>query len=124
MMCGFQLTFAFTESFLRAFPLGDILDHDEEMARLPVHVPNEAGRARDPKHVAILADVAPLDRRTRAAGQELFRVLSALRDVVLEGDVHGGALLELFLGVAQHLAERRIDLGEAFVETYDSHSDG
>src|ERR1700674_1008500 len=124
MMGGFQRAFAFTERFLRVFPFGDILDHDEEMTRLPVHVPNEAGRARDPKNLAILADVAPLHRRTGATGEKLLRVLPALGNIVRERNVHGGALLQLLFGIAHHLAKRRIDLRETFVETYDPHSDG
>ena len=94
------------------------------MARLPIYVPNKAGRARDPQSVAILTDVAPLNRRTRTAREKLFRVLSALGNVVRESDVHGGALLQLILGVTQHLAECRIDVCEAFVEAHDTHSDG
>src|SRR3712207_3165648 len=45
----------------RAFPLGDVFDHHEEVTGRAVLVADDAGGASGPKQLAVLADVALLD---------------------------------------------------------------
>ena len=96
----------------------------EEVARVAVYVPHEAGGAGDPEHFAILPDISSLHRRARSAGQQLLRILFPLRDIVLEGDIHRGALRQFALRISHHLAKRRVDLVKAFVEAHHSHANG
>ena len=45
-------------------------------------------------------------------------------NIVFERDVHRGALRQFALRITHHLAERRVHLGEAFVEADHRHSNG
>ncbi len=121
---GFQLALAFAQRLFRLLPLGDVFHHDQEVARVPIDVPHQAGGAGDPEDFAILPDISSFHRRARPSGQQLLRILFPLRDIVLERDVHRGALRQLALRISHHLAERRVYLVKAFVEAHHRHANG
>src|ERR1051326_6334642 len=57
----FELTRPFTHGVFRAFPFRNVLDHDEEMARIGVFVPDDATSSRSPDHLPIFSQITFFD---------------------------------------------------------------
>src|ERR1043166_523664 len=93
------------------------------MLRRALVVADDAGRAADPKHVAVLVDVTLVAGVPSGPVEQTAGKLPAGLDVVSESDVLGGALPQFFVGIADHLAERRVYPEETLIEGEDGHAD-
>ena len=115
--------FRFLKGFLAGFPHGNVFDHEQEMFRFALLVSDNAGGAADPKHFAILVHVTLVSRVAGRSVQQALGELAPGLDVVRESNVLGRALPQLFIGITDHFAERRVDAQEPLVECEQRHAD-
>ena len=104
-------------AIFRLHPLGDVLDDADEIERLARRVSYQRYRPLYPEVGAILAPVQPFRRKgSDFAFQHRLAVSRLIRShVVRMNELIGVHSRELFLRMAEHLAELRIHVQDAVV---------
>src|ERR671914_635194 len=106
-------------------PLGDVLDETHALERPALVVADDRHREGDPDDLAVLADVALVERVALAlATEDLAREAQVHVAVGGMGDVREAEAGQLGGVVAGEAAEGLVDLGEAMVVADECHGDG
>src|SRR6266480_1596770 len=93
-----KLSRSLAQSFFGFFSLGNVLDHDEEMARVATFIADDTTGASSPDDLAVFAQITFLEPIVQSALQHRLGKFTTKGDIVGMSDVERRAVSEFVLG--------------------------